>query len=253
MFAAFLAAYMSTLATQLNWGTSYLVNDFWRRFIKKDAEEKHYVQVGRIMTFVLAILAMFVTANLGSIAGAWELVLTASAGLGLVLILRWYWWRVNAWSELAATVSPIALLIVSLILSAFGVQVPGLQAPFPINLFVVTAFTTVLWIAATFLTQPVSMARLDAFYRQVHPGGPGWTAVAARNPDVTPDAGLSALALDWAAGVALVYSTLFGVGYFLMGRTGQMLLCLVIAAASMAFLSWHLSRRERTPVMDRGA
>ena len=249
MFAAFLAAFMSTLATQLNWGTSYLVNDFWRRFIVRGAEEKHYVMVGRILTFILAVIAMFITANLGSISGAWELVLTASAGLGLVLILRWYWWRVNAWSELTATVSPIALLIISLIFGAFGVQIPGLQSPFPMNLFAVTAFTSVLWLVATFVTRPTSAATLDSFYRHVHPGGPGWRPVAQRNADIIPDTGLGDLALDWAAGVALVYSTLFGVGYFLMGRTGQMLLCLVIAVSAVTFLWWHISRRERTPVL----
>lgn len=250
MFAAFLAAFMSTLSTQLNWGTSYLVNDFWRRFVKPDADERHYVLVSRVLTFVLGIVSIFVTANLGSISEAWGLVLTASAGLGLVLILRWYWWRVNAWSELTATVSPILLLIVALILGAFGVRVPGLQAEFPVNLFSVTAFTTVVWLIATFLTRPTSDATLDAFYRRIHPGGPGWKPVAARNADVAPDTGLGALALDWLMGVALVYSTLFGVGYLLMGRTGPMLFCLTIAAGSAAFLWWDISRRERALVFD---
>ena len=250
MFAAFLAAFMSTLSTQLNWGTSYLVNDFWRRFIKKDGDEKHYVMVSRVLTFLLAILAIFITANLGSISEAWGLVLTASAGLGLVLILRWYWWRVNAWSELIATVSPIALLIVALILGAFGIEVPGLQAEFPVNLFSVTAFTTVVWVLATFITRPTNPAVLDEFYRRIHPGGPGWKPVAARNPDVRPDTGLGALAIAWIAGVALVYTTLFGTGYLLMGRTGPMLLCLVIAVSSAAYLWWDIARRERALVFD---
>lgn len=250
MFAAFLAAFMSTLSTQLNWGTSYLVNDFWRRFVKTDADEQHYVLVSRILTFVLAVVAIFITANLGSISEAWGLVLTASAGLGLVLILRWYWWRVNAWSELVATLSPIFLLIVALVLGAFGVDVPGLQAEFPINLFSVTAFTTVVWVAATYITRPTNPAVLDAFYQKIHPGGPGWKPVAARNPRVRPDTGLGALFADWIAGVALVYTTLFGFGYFLMGRTGPMLLCLVITVASAAFLWWDIGRRERALVFD---
>jgi Na+/proline symporter len=250
LFAAFLAAFMSTISTQLNWGTSYLVNDFWRRFVKPGQDEKHYVLVSRVITFILSIVAVFVTSNLGSISEAWGLVLTASAGLGLVLILRWYWWRVNAWSELAATVSPIVLMIVGLILSAYGIRVPGLMAEFPINLFSVTAFTTVVWVAATFLTRPTPDDVLDRFYRDIHPGGPGWRPLADRNPDVTADVGLGALALDWLAGVVLVYSTLFGVGYWLMHRTGLALLCLGLAAASAAFLWWDISRTNRPTVFD---
>jgi len=167
-----------------------------------------------------------------------------------VLILRWYWWRVNAWSELAATVSPIVLMIVGLLLSAYGIRVPGLMAEFPINLFSVTAFTTVVWVAATFLTRPTPDDVLDRFYRDIHPGGPGWRPLAARNPDVTADVGLGALALDWLAGVVLVYSTLFGVGYWLMHRTGLALLCLGLAAASAAFLWWDISRTNRPTVFD---
>ena len=244
LFAAFLAAFMSTISTQLNWGTSYLVHDFWRRFVTTDRDEHYYVRISRIITFVLSILAIFVTANLGSISEAWGLVLTASAGLGLVLILRWYWWRVNAWSELAATVSPIILMIVGLILGAFGIRVPGLMADFPINLFAVTAFTTVVWLSATYLTRPTPSDVLDRFYRDIHPGGPGWRPVAARNPSVQGDLGLGWLAIDWLVGVVLVYSTLFGVGYLLMHRTGLMVLCLGIAAASAAFLWWDMARRE---------
>ncbi|HXE79226.1 MAG TPA: sodium:solute symporter family protein, partial [Vicinamibacterales bacterium] len=114
LVAAFLAAFMSTISTQLNWGTSYLVNDFWRRFVRRGADERHYVRVSRVFTFVLGILSVCVTANLESISQAWGLVITASAGLGLVLILRWYWWRINAWSELAATLSPIVLMTAAL-------------------------------------------------------------------------------------------------------------------------------------------
>ncbi len=253
LFAAFLSAFMSTISTQLNWGTSYLVNDFWRRFVFPDRDEKHYVFVSRVFTFILSVIAIFVTANLGSISEAWGLVLTASAGLGLVLILRWYWWRVNAWSELAATVSPIMLMIVGLILSAYGVTVPGLMAEFQTNIFSVTAFTSVVWISATFLTRPTPERVLDRFYQDIHPGGPGWKVVAARNPNVVPDAGLGALAMDWLAGVVLVYSTLFGVGYWLMHKTGLGLLCLGLATASAAFLWWDIDRRERQPIFDPNA
>ena len=240
LVAAFLAAFMSTISTQLNWGTSYLVHDFWRRFIRRDGDERYYVRVSRVLTFVLAIVAIFVTANLGSISEAWGLVITASAGLGLVLILRWYWWRLNAWSELAATISPIVLMSMALVLGVYGVRLPGLTAGFPVNLFAVTAFTTVIWLAATFVTQPTSAAKLDAFYRRIHPGGPGWRAVARRNPDIQPDLGLGALALDWLAGVTLVYASLFGTGHLLMGNTGLAAFCIATAVAAAAFLWWHI-------------
>ncbi|RMH60110.1 MAG: sodium:proline symporter, partial [Bacteroidetes bacterium] len=244
LFAAFLAAFMSTISTQLNWGTSYLVNDLWRRFIRPDGDERHYVLVARITTFALGAISLFVTARLESISGAWGLILTASAGLGLVLILRWYWWRINAWSELAATVAPIVLTAAALVLQPMGITIPGLESPFPTNLFAVTAFTTVVWLVATFVTRPTEAATLDAFYRRIHPGGPGWKPVAARHPDVVPDAGLGALALDWLAGVVLVYSTLFGVGNLLVGSTLTGVGCLVLAGLATGFLAWDLNRRE---------
>ena len=240
LVAAFLAAFMSTISTQLNWGVSYLVNDLWRRFVKPDEAESHYVLVSRIFTFLVAILGILVTTQLASISGAWSLILTASAGLGLVLILRWYWWRINAWSELTATVIPILMVLLALV----GVPIPGLDASFPNNLFTVVSITTVIWLIVTFATQPTDGAVLDAFYRRVRPGGPGWKRVAVRHPDVVPDTGLGALALDWIAGVVLVYTTLFGVGYLLFGRTGAGLLCLTLSAACAVFLWWDLGRRE---------
>ena len=252
MIAAFLAAFMSTLSTQLNWGASYLVNDFWRRFVKPNADEKHYVLVSRVLTFVLAGASVFITANLGSVSEAWGLLLTASAGLGLVLILRWYWWRVNAWSELAATLSPVLLLALALIFGAFGVEIPGLRAEFPDNLFAVTAFTTAVWVTATFLTRPTRNEVLDRFYQRIHPGGPGWKPVAERNPDIRQDTGMARLAGDCVAGIVLVYSALFGVGHLLMGHTGWMLLCLCGIVAAGAFLWRSLSRLDSSaaPAQD---
>ncbi len=249
LFAAFLAAFMSTVSTQLNWGVSYLVNDFWGRFIRPDASEKHYVLVSRVLTFGVALLSLVVTLFLNTIAEAWGLLLSASAGLGLVLILRWYWWRVNAWSEMAATVAPIALTVFALILNAFGIEVPGLQAEFPVNLYSVVGFTTVVWLTATFLTRPTADETLDTFYRKVHPGGPGWNAVAKRHPDVEPDRGLLRLALDWVVGVVLVYTTLFGTGYLILGWTVWGLACVTVALLAAAFL-WRDLQREAVSLFD---
>lgn len=247
LFAAFIAAFTSTFAAHLNWGTSYLVNDFWRRFIKPDQTEKHYVLVSRIVTFILAIIAFLVTTQLDSIKQAWGLVITASAGLGTVLILRWYWWRINAWSELAATLTPILLVILVL----FGIQVPGITEPFPINLFSVVAITSFVWIIVTFITKPSNPATLDTFFKRVRPGGPGWRQVALRNPSVIPDSGLLPLAMDWIAGVVLVYTTLFGVGHLLLGAYFNAILCLGLAAVSAWFIYWDLKKRGFDTVMDQ--
>ncbi len=249
LFAAFLAAFMSTVSTQLNWGVSYLVNDFWARFVQPDADEQHCVFVSRVLTFAVALLSLVVTLHLDTIAEAWGLMLTASGGLGGVLILRWYWWRVNAWSELAATVTPIALVIVALTLNTFGIEVPGLQADFPVNLYATVGFTTVVWLAATVLTRPTAPDTLDTFYRTVHPGGPGWASVAERHPDVTPDSGLGRLALDWLVGVVLVYSTLFGTGYLILGWTVWGLAGLGLALAAATFL-WRDLQASAVPLFD---
>lgn len=233
LFAAFLAAFTSTFAAHLNWGTSYLVNDFWRRFIQPNASQSHYVKVSRIATALLAVTAFLVTTQLESIKQAWSLVLTASGGLGLVLILRWYWWRINAWSELTASVVPILLVI----LVALGVPVPGLQEPFPLNLFAVVAITTVAWLIATFITRPTESEKLSAFYRRVRPGGPGWQMVAAKNPNMDPGDSLWPLFVNWLAGIAVVYMTLFGFGHLLLGNKLPAIICASIGIAAF-FLLW---------------
>ncbi|PSQ99381.1 MAG: sodium:proline symporter [Bacteroidetes bacterium QS_9_68_14] len=234
LFAAFLAAFMSTVSTQLNWGVSYLMNDFWSRFVQPEASERQQVFLSRVLTFALGLLSLIVTANLQTIEQAWGLILSASAGLGLVLILRWYWWRVNAWSEIAATVTPVALVVAALLLPE-GVQVPGLQAEFPANLYAVVSFTTVVWLGVTYATRPTSPATLDHFYKKVRPGGPGWKPLRRRHPGVEPDAGFARLWWDWLLGVAFVYLTLFGVGKLLLGNAllGAGLLSGALAAAAL--------------------
>jgi hypothetical protein len=246
LFTAFLAAFTSTFAAQLNWGTSYLINDLWARFVKPGATQAHYIAVSRIVTALLAVVAFIITTQLSSIAQAWGLVISASAGLGLVLILRWYWWRVNAWSELAATLTPIALVI----LAVLGVIPSELFQKFPENLFYVVGITTPVWLIVTFLTKPTDAAKLDVFYARVRPGGPGWKAVGARNPDVKSDSGLMPLFFDWVAGVILVYMSLFGIGNLLFGKYGYAALCLGLAAGAAYFIYWDLNRRGFDNVME---
>jgi Na+/proline symporter len=240
LLAAFFAAYMSTISTQLNWGTSYIVNDAYRRFARPAASERHYVLVSRLVTLALMVLSGIVTFYLESIARAWEIVLEAGAGIGLVLILRWYWWRVNAWSEIAAMVAPT---IGVLVLYGFT------NIRFPYTLFYLVAGTTVSWLAATFLTAPEPQSRLVDFYRRVRPGGPGWRRVAraAGGPPPEPIAGLL---LDWMAGCGLVYGILFGLGALVFRSVLASLPYFLVALAAAIVIQTDLGRRGWASVVD---
>jgi solute:Na+ symporter, SSS family len=233
LLGAFFAAYMSTISTQLNWGTSYLVNDVYRRFVRADGDERHYVTVSRIVTLLLMVLSAMVTFHLESIRQAWEFVLESGAGIGLVLILRWYWWRVNAWSEIAAMAG-----------AALGFTVLKLFTTlvFPYTLLAVVAWTTVCWITVTWMTPPESDARLIAFYRRVRPDGPGWTRIAALAGEPRPGP-LGPVLLQWLAGTALVYSTLFGVGTVLLGSLAAALPFAIVALGTAWWLHRELSHR----------
>jgi Na+/proline symporter len=231
LLAAFLAAYMSTISTQLNWGTSYIINDFYRRFLRPRATEKDYVRVSRFTTVVLMIISLFVTAKLERISDAWAFILECSAGIGLVLILRWFWWRINAWSEIAAMIAPFLLYPFIKPLVAF-----------PYTLFYLVGWSTLVWLVVTLLTPPTDEAQLLAFYRRVHPGGILWRPIAARLPEVQSDTGFGYLFLDWLAGCVLVFFSLFGVGQILLGNTLSGLAYLALAAVGGVVIYWHLSR-----------
>jgi SSS family solute:Na+ symporter len=229
LVAAFFAAYMSTLSTQLNWGTSYIINDFYRRFIRADAGERHLVAVSRIATLAMMALSLYVTSILDTISGAWAFIIEAGAGLGLVLILRWFWWRINAWSEIAAMVTPLAV---------YGWLHVATQIRFPETLYYIVAATTASWIVVTLLTKPTDEGTLERFYRRVHPGGRGWSALAEKHPDVKGDSGYGRLMMDWFCGTILVYCVLFGVGKILLLQTGEGMIFLVVAAFA-AWLIWR--------------
>jgi SSS family solute:Na+ symporter len=229
LVAAFFAAYMSTISTQLNWGTSYIINDFYRRFVRPDATEKRLVAVSRIATLVLMALSLWVTSNLETISGAWAFLIEAGAGLGLVLILRWFWWRINAWSEIAAMVTPLVI---------YGWLHFATQVRFPQTLYYIVAATTAAWIVVTFVTKPTDAETLARFCRRVHPGGAGWRTLAEMHPDVKGDSGYGRLLRDWFCGTILVYSVLFGVGEILLLSTGRGLLYLAVAGVA-AWIIWR--------------
>jgi len=233
LVAAFLAAYMSTIATQLNWGCSYIINDLYRPFIRPGADEKYYVGVSRITTVALMVLSLVVTAMLETITGAWQFILECSAGIGLVLILRWFWWRINAWSEIVALVAPFAI---------YPFVKYQLQVEFPQSLLIIVAGSTVAWLAATFLTPPTSEEVLMAFYRRVHPGGILWKPIADKLPDVKSDTGYWGLLADWLAGVAMVMLCLFGAGKLIFGQTTTGLLLFGGAVALGVLIYRRLSR-----------
>lgn len=239
MVAAFLAAFMSTVGTQLNWGTSYLINDFYRRFLKRDGTEKHYVFASKIFIVLLVILSGYTAAHIDSIQSAWQLLLGMGAGTGGVLLLRWYWWRINAWSEIS---SMIAAFVVSISLTR--VHLTGNDSVvFAKSALITTAATTVVWIVTTFLTIPESDERLLKFYKRVHPTIHGWRRIAALAPEVKPVEDLGANTLDWIMGCTLVYCTMFGIGDLVLQNWTGGLVLLAIAAASGYFIYWSLSRR----------
>jgi Na+/proline symporter len=233
LLAAFFAAYMSTISSQLNWGTSYLINDCYRRFARPSASEHHYVWASRIATMLVMVLAAVVTFYLESVRQAWEFVLESGAGIGLVLILRWYWWRVNAWSEIAALVG-----------SALGFAFIRMATPltFPRSLLYLVAWTTLCWLSVTFLTRPESPDTLARFYRRVRPGGPGWNRVA-RHAQEPPPEPIAPLVIDWIAGCVLIYASLFGIGTAVLTSVVESLPYFLVAGLSFWVIVRHLSQR----------
>jgi solute:Na+ symporter, SSS family len=237
VFAGFMAAFMSTIATQLNWGASYLVSDFYRRFVKPDASEKHYVNVSRLATVVLVVVSAYVSAQLGSILAGWEIVLIIGAGTGGVYLLRWYWWRINAWSEISAMATA---LIVSLVLRWIK-PFTGLEAVvFAETALTVTGTTTLVWVAVTLMTKQEPDDVLVKFYRKVRPHVAGWKPVARLAPDVPPTRDLGRNLLSWVLGCAMVYLALFGSGKVLLSGFGTGSLLLALAALSGVALYFNL-------------
>ena len=248
MVAGMLAAYVSTLSTHLNWGTSYLVHDFYRRFMRAGATEKHYVMVGRLVTAALMLIAALLTFVLDSARQGFELMMSVGAGTGLIYLLRWFWWRINAWSEIAAMASSFIVAVGFFVASKSGAGIPS-----HVGLLVTVGVTTVVWLVATFMTAPTDRPTLVAFYRRIRPAGPGWAPVKVEagvgpSPDSIPQ-----MFLAWTMGCVLVYSALFGTGSFLYGRTGPAMMWLVLFVVSTVVLVRVMSAMFReAPEGDRG-
>jgi Na+/proline symporter len=237
MMAGFAAAYMSTVGTQLNWGASYLVNDFYKRFLNRTATEKHYVAISRWATIFLFLASAVVTHYLGTIEGAWKFLLALGSGTGLVLILRWYWWRINAWSEISAMIASFVVSIAAINIIKPRFAAGDLRADAWVML-VTVAVSTVVWLGVTFATKPEPDRVLESFYRRVRPGGPGWVRVSERAGFGRESIPGGALAwTNWIAGIVAVYSTLFGIGKLVLGNMPEGLIMLAIAAVAFGWIA----------------
>jgi len=260
MLAGFAAAYMSTIGTHLNLGASYMVNDLYKRFFKPNETERHYVAVSRLATILVALMSAGSTGYMlthgASIATAWKFLLALGAGAGLVFILRWYWWRINAWSEIAAMT---AAATISLTLeSSLGMPIvrllhqldPALTLA-PLNqddphafawlMLTTTTLTTAVWLAVTLATRPESEATLQAFYDRVRPAAIGWKRFASI--EARDDSTLGYSFFHWVLGFTLVYAMLFGVGDLLFGRMGVGAGLLTLSIGCLGVLFWSLNRR----------
>ena len=247
MVAGLLAAYLSTIATHLNWGTSYLVHDLYRRFLQPGLTERHYVMVSRVVTALLMVVAAVFTLVLESARQGFNLLLSVGAGTGLLYLLRWFWWRVNAWSEIAAMIGSFLVAVGFFVAGKLGHPVAD-----HVSLLVTVASTSVIWIAVTFLTQPADREQLKTFYRLVRPAGPGWKSIQAEtgvgpSPDSLPQA-----MLCWVAGCCAVYAALFGTGSVLYGQTVPAIFWAVVLLISGAIL-WRWLPRIWSSEGDAGS
>jgi Na+/proline symporter len=250
MLGAMEAAYRSTIMTHLNWGSSYLVHDFWRRFVRKDASERHYVFMGRLCTAMLMVLAALLTFVLDNAQHAFQLILSIGAGTGLLYLLRWFWWRINAWAEITAMAASFIVALGFFIAQRDGSSVSATTA-----LLTTIAVTTVVWLLTTWFGPATDRATLLAFYRKVRPAGPGWRSIRAEagvgpSPDSLPQAFLA-----WICGCFMVYGALFGTGSLLYGhtRTGAFWIIVGVAGAGGLLRMWPSLWGPRAPAIDEGS
>jgi solute:Na+ symporter, SSS family len=239
MVAAFLAAFMSTIGTQLNWGSSYLVNDLYKRFFVRTATEKHYVLISKAFTVLLVLASGYTAMQLTSINQGWQLVLNIGFGTGAVYILRWYWWRINAWSEISAMAVAAAMTIALSRVSFSG----NTALVYAKSALITGGVTTVAWVLMTLLTRPENERTLIAFYRRVHPTVYGWEHIAKLVPELPEIRDLSSNTFDWAMGIVFVYGSLFGIGKLVFQQWFWGIVLLVIASVAGYLIFWDLSRR----------
>jgi Na+/proline symporter len=237
MVGGLIAANSSTILTHLNWGASYLVHDFYRRFIRDTADEQHYVRVGRLVTIGLFVASSGTVYLLDTARDAFGVILQIGAGTGLLYLVRWFWWRVNAWCEIAAMTSSLLVSIVLLIAARNGLVVSAHA-----GLLITVIVTTICWVAAAYLAPPTDRETLIAFYRLVRPVGPGWEPIRREAGNLPPstDDNIPVALIGWFAGCLSVWSALFTTGTLLYGRLTEGLMLGAVFIISAATLAWAM-------------
>lgn len=235
LFVTFLAAFMSTITTHLNWGASYLVNDIYKRFINRTSSDSHYVLISRIFTVVITIIAGIFALYIKNIGKAWIFLWAMSAGIGLVLILRWFWWRINAWSEIAALGSSILSIIVII----FYTRIEGINLELRHQVLVVP-ISIITWITVTFLTKPEPVKKLQMFHDKVKPWG-FWNSF--RNNTISNSESLKSVLLEWLLGVCFVSTAMIGTGKLLLGIYNTGLILVIISIFSLVTLILKLLKK----------
>ena len=252
LIVSFLAAFMSTIDTHLNWGASYIINDIYKRFFKPNESEKHYVIVSKVITVILMILAAFTALKMQSISKAWAFIFSMGAGIGLVLILRWFWWRINAWSEITALSTSIVITILLETLawwqvsakegvySLFGTEpvLFGIQIQVHHKLIIIVPIAILSWLIATFITKPEPTEHLRKFYEKVQPGG--WWGPITANFNHTLQPVSEGILVQWIAGVMMIYGFTFGIGNLIFMQYGNSILLLGCAFIG-SYIIWNRS------------
>ena len=250
LIVSFLAAFMSTIDTHLNWGVSYLINDVYKRFFKPNESERHYVLVGKIMTVILMILAAFTALKMQSISKAWEFIFAMGAGIGLVLILRWFWWRVNAWSEITALATSIVITISFEIIAYFQTinnnleyslfgstpSIFGMSLQVHHKLMIIVPIAIIAWVTVTFFTKPEPMTKLESFYKRVQPGG--WWGPVTSSFNHTLQPVTKGIFILWLAGVMMIYGFTFGIGNLIFQNYSSSVILFGFAGIG-SYLIWN--------------
>ncbi len=255
--ASLIAAYMSTISTHLNWGSSYVVNDFYQRFVRPDAEQKELVRVGRISTVAMMVLAAILALFLKDAYQGFEILLQVGAGTGLLFILRWFWWRINPYSEIAAMI--VSFAIAALFAVASREEAAGMWDKFEVidawpswaKLSIGVGITTVSWIIVTLVTPPDDDEKLQSFYRKIRPGGRGWNKVIqdarAQGVELKSDgdgAGIGLGIVCMIVGCIGVYAALFATGYYLYGDMTRSIILAVVALVAAGFIAMNWNKLD---------
>lgn len=237
ILASLFAGFMSTISSHLNWGSSYIVNDVYHRFVNPNATEKQLVMLGRVSTAVMMLLGALLALTLTSAEAAFQLIIMLGAGTGLIYILRWFWWRINAFTEIAAMICSFIIALFFHLYYTGATPEEAAYLPSHYKLLINVGVTTVVWLIVTFATRPTDNSKLVSFYEKIYPYSPGWSSVINKNSLEVKKERFGSKLLAIVLGVVLVYGSLFGTGYLIYGETMNAVVALGLAAISAVVLS----------------